>query len=214
MNSYFHTLISIDALADNFSVKALNEIIKANVNQDSIIGQLFHQEYHYDNNKITQADRYIEKQKHICLKAIERSSIISARKAFGKLIHTSQDFYAHSNYARLYSMLSPNNDLLDPSLDCINKDILNNKNLRSHKVYFPLDYLSIFPYFAKHLNKYAPVDSHLRMNLDTPLSGELFILVYRLAVSRTRAELNSVKSAISNVNLDNFIKFLGKVYPE
>lgn len=212
MNSYFHTLITIDALADKFSESALNEIIKANVNQDSIIGQLFHNEYHYDNNKITQADQYINDQRIDCLQAISRSSIRSARKAFGRLIHTAQDFYAHSNYAKLYSTYFPDTDFQGSLSECLWPGILNDTGLRSHKVYFPIDHLSIFPFFAKRLYKYAPNDSHLRMNLDTPISGELFVLVYRLAIKRTCAELNSVILAMDNINVSNSEKFLGKVH--
>jgi len=211
MNSYFHTLITIDALGDKFSENALNEIIKANVKQDSIIGQVFHSEYHYDNNKIILSNQYITNQKLVCLQAIRRSSIKSARKAFGRLIHTAQDFYAHSNYAKLYAKFPPSPDFHEPFFDCLDSEILNDKDLRSHKVYFPIDHLSIFPFLAKILRKHAPYNSHLRMNLDTPLSGELFVLVYRFAIKRTCAELNSILSEIGNANDTNFIKFLGKV---
>jgi hypothetical protein len=212
MNSYFHTLITIDALGDKFSEDALNEVIKANLMQDSIIGQVFHNEYHYDNNKITLSNTYIKNQKLDCLQAISRSSIKSARKAFGRLIHTAQDFYAHSNYAKLYAKFSPSPDLHEPFFDCLFSEVLNDKDLRSHKVYFPIDHLSIFPFLAKKLRKFAPYDSHLRMNLDTPLSGALFVLVYRLAIKRTCAELNSIISAIDNENKSNINRFLGKVH--
>lgn len=211
MNSYFHTLITIDALAENFSKNALKEIIRVNVKQDSIIGQLFHNEYHYDNNKLSLAHQYIQDQKYICIKAIRKSSIKSARRAFGRLIHTAQDFYAHSNYAMLLSMATPSMDSHVPLLDCGNPEILNNKDLRSHKVYFPIDHLSIIPFFAEHLKQYAPDDSHLRMNLDTPLSGKLFVVVYGLAAKRTSDELHSLISAIGSNHKSNFNEFLGKV---
>jgi len=211
MNSYFHKLITIDALADNFSENVLSEIIKANVKQDSIIGQLFHNEYHYDNNKISLSNQYMNDQKILCLQSISNSSITSARKAFGRLIHTAQDFYAHSNYAKLYSTFFPNSDFHGSYPDCLCPGILNDKDLRSHKVYFPIDYLSIFPFLAKKLRNHAPSDSHLQMNLDTPLSGALFGIVYRLAIKRTLAEFNSIMQGIDNTNLTNFNRFLGKV---
>ena len=211
MNSYFHTLITIDALAENFSENALMEIIRANVKQDSIIGQVFHNEYHYDNNKLSLSHQYIQDQSHICMQAISKSSIKSARRAFGRLIHTAQDFYAHSNYAKLLSMASPSVDSHVPMLDCVNPEIINYRDLRSHKVYFPIDHLSIIPFFAEHLKKYAPDDSHLRMNLDTPLSGKLFVVVYGLAVRRTCEELCSLISVIGSDNITNFNEFLGKV---
>ena len=211
MNSYFHTLITIDALGDNFSENALNEIIKANVNQDSIIGQVFHNEYHYDNDKVSLSNQYLKDQKLVWLQAINRSSIKSARKAFGRLIHTAQDFYAHSNYAKLFSTFLPNSDFYGSYPDCLCPGILNAKDLRSHKVYFPIDYLSIFPFFAKKLRNHAPSDSHLQMNLDTPFSGALFGLVYRLAIIRTLTEFNSIAQGIDNANITNFNRFLGKV---
>lgn len=211
MNSYFHTLITIDALAADFSENALMEIIRANVKQDSLIGQIFHNEYHYDDNKISLSHQYIQDQKNICMQAINRSSLKSARRAFGRLIHTAQDFYAHSNYAMLLSKATSKIESLEPLVDCVNQDVLNSKDLRSHKVYFPIDHLSIIPFFAEQLKKYAPDDSHLRMNLDTPLSGKLFVLVYRLAVKRTREELHSLVSAIDSAERTNFDEFLGKV---
>jgi hypothetical protein len=211
MNSYFHTMITIDALAENFSENAIKEIIRANVKQDSIIGQVFHNEYHYDNNKLSHSYQYIQDQKRICMQAISKSDVKSARRAFGRLIHTAQDFYAHSNYAMLLSMTTPSLGSHVPGLDCVNPEIMNNKDLRSHKVYFPLDHLSIIPFFAKHLKKYAPDDSHLRMNLDTPLSGQLFVMVYRMAVKRSFEEFHSLISAIDSADRTKFNKFLGKV---
>lgn len=210
MNSYFHTLITIDALGEKFSENALDEIIKANVKQDSIFGQLFHNEYHYDNNKISLSNQYIKYQKLVCLQAIKRLSIKSARKAFGRLIHTAQDFYAHSNYAKLYLSLLPNSDFYGFYPDCLCPGILNDKELRSHKVYFPIDYLSIFPFLAEILRNHAPSDSHLQMNLDSPLSGAFFGLVYRLAIIRTLTEFNSIAQGIDNANITNFNRFLGK----
>jgi len=211
MNSYFHTLITIDALAENFSENALKEILRANVKQDSIIGQVFHNEYHYDNNKISFSHQFIQDQKLKCIQAISKSAVKSARRAFGRLIHTAQDFYAHSNYAMLLSLATPGMESHVPLVDCVNPEIMNSKDLRSHKVYFPLDHLSIIPFFAKQLKKYAPYDSHLRMNLDTPLSGKLFVLVYGLAVQRTREELLSIISQIGTANKTKFNEFLGRV---
>jgi hypothetical protein len=211
MNSYFHTLITIEALAADFSEIALKDIVRANVKQDSLISQIFHNEYHYDNNKITLSHQYIQDQKHICIQAISRSSLKSARRAFGRLIHTAQDFYAHSNYAMLIAKAAPNLDFHEPLIDCVNPEIMNSKDLRSHKVYFPIDHLSIVPFFAKRLKNYAPDDSHVRMNLDTPLRGKLFVLVYKLAVKRTNEELHSLISAIGSTDKTKFNEFLGKV---
>ena len=50
------------ALDDKFSSRALNKIIKANLNQDRLRGQIGHDEYHFDNNAFGKSYAYIEEQ--------------------------------------------------------------------------------------------------------------------------------------------------------
>ena len=193
MNSLFHQLITIDALTDNFSAAALKEIVNHNIRQDAIKNQLFHDEIHFDNNKFVEGNQLILDLHDCCVDSIKQGIYADARSAFGKITHTAQDFYAHSNYARLYEVLienqTPNNN---HNLDCLSPAILKSSFLKSHTVSFPFDYLCIIPLFARWFSKYFPEDSHARMNLDTPQSDGPFDLAYQLAVIRTRIEYQAI----------------------
>ncbi|MGB8983495.1 MAG: hypothetical protein WCC12_16625, partial [Anaerolineales bacterium] len=48
------------ALDDTFSPRALKGIIAANLYQDRPLGQLGHDEYHFDNNAFDRSYAYIE----------------------------------------------------------------------------------------------------------------------------------------------------------
>ena len=207
MNSLFHQLITIDALTDNFSAVALKEIVTHNIRQDSIKNQFFHDEIHFDNNKFAEGNQLIEYLHNNCVDSIKQDNFADARSYFGKLIHTVQDFYAHSNYARLTKTLfenkTPNNN---HTLDCLNPAIIKSSLLKSHTVNFPFDYLCIIPLFARWFSKFCPEDSHARMNLDTPQSDGPFDLAYKLAVIRTRIEYQAIITGnhLSNSQLHAF----------
>jgi len=97
----YHIQITETALKGQFSSKALKLILEANIGQDNLIFQVGHDHYHYDNNSFQQADAYVEKLRKDCLDQIRQSKFIKAWCSFGKLTHTIQDFYAHSNYIEI-----------------------------------------------------------------------------------------------------------------
>src|SRR5687768_14993514 len=101
MLTRYHIAILSDALADCFSSRALSAIFKANVNQDRLRGQLGHDEFHFDNNSFEKSYAYIEEQRALMLSSLQKDDAPSAWSAFGRLTHTAQDFYAHSNYITL-----------------------------------------------------------------------------------------------------------------
>ena len=104
----YHKTITRKALSERFSLRALEAILVANIKQDDLLtGQIGHDEYHYDNNAIAASNRYIEKQRILALSALQNEDPPAAWAAFGRLIHTAQDFYAHTNYVDLWLGLWP-----------------------------------------------------------------------------------------------------------
>ena len=99
----YHIEICELALGSFFSPRALKVIITANLAQDGLCGQIGHPEYHFDNNAFEAGNAYLESQRQIVCEVISnQSETILAWKAFGRMTHAVQDFYAHSNYIFLW----------------------------------------------------------------------------------------------------------------
>ncbi|MEO5888580.1 MAG: hypothetical protein ABIQ77_13050, partial [Anaerolineales bacterium] len=122
-----------------------------------------------------------------------------AWSAFGRLTHSAQDFYAHSNYITLWLSRFDNSPRSKaewggetppaPSeVDPVELTLLNSPDLRSSRVYYPLDVL----YFIRPLKSYVlsriPHDSHAWMNLDSPEQGFKFDYAMQAAIKRTVIE--------------------------
>ena len=90
------------ALDDTFSPRALEKIIAANIHQDRPLGQIGHDEYHFDNNAFDKSYAYIEEQRALTVSSLMAHHVPAAWAAFGRLTHTAHDFYAHSNYIDLW----------------------------------------------------------------------------------------------------------------
>src|SRR4030095_6091556 len=104
----YHIEILQKALGDIFSAAALTKIIEANVYQDRLTAQIGHDEYHFDNNAFEKSYAYIEEQRALVISSLQASDAAAAWSAFGRLTHTVQDFYAHSNYIDLWLSLHAN----------------------------------------------------------------------------------------------------------
>ena len=201
-----HADITRTALERIFAPKVLNIVIQSNKKQDAIKGQIGHSEYHFDNNQISEGHGYIQKQREVVLLSIEQKKLGSAWVAFGRLLHTAQDFYAHTNYVTLWldqfdEGIWPSADEIDP----LDKLILSSPQLRSGKLYYPLEILSFLPVIKKPVMPLLPRDSHAWMNLDSPLTGIKFDYAFSAAVKRTMAELESIKT---NLVIDDFERFI------
>src|SRR3970040_1151956 len=119
MDALYHHQILKRALGAHVSLRALEAIYRANIGQD-LRGLFGHPEYHFDDNAIVESLAYIEECRAL---ATRTESPAEAWSAFGSLSHAAQDFYAHSNYVRLWverldGQLQPPEtiDGLDPSL--------------------------------------------------------------------------------------------------
>jgi len=189
-------------------------IIQANVNQDRITGQFGHDEFHFDNNAFDKTYAYIEEQRVLVVTSLKSGDAYSAWQAFGRFLHSAQDFYAHSNYITLWvnrfdysprgeaerdeqallptGMLPP-----PPEVDPMDPNLIASPNLRSGKVYFPLDWL----YFIKRIRplilRLIPHDSHAWMNLDTPEQGFKFDYAMHAAIKRTVIEFEKTTEGFS-----------------
>ena len=97
-----HEEMTREALNAQVSQRALEVIIAANRKQDALSRQIGHDEYHFDNNAIDEGHRYINEQRGFALAALLSPGVLSAWIAFGRLTHTAQDFYAHTNYIPMW----------------------------------------------------------------------------------------------------------------
>jgi len=205
MKPKYHFLITKEAIGDYFSPENLKTILISNKKQDSLIGLIAHDEFHFDNNKFLESYAYIESQRNLCIKAICGGKQKNALIAYGRICHTVQDFYAHSNFITLW-INNFHGELPNlNSLDCVSNEILQHPDLMSHQTNFPGDYLALIPGIARFLKPHLPKSSHTCMNLDSPDSGENFSWAYHAAVLRTKYELDKlfegVKCPQNNIDL-------------
>jgi hypothetical protein len=112
----------------------------------------------------------------------------SAWAAFGRLTHTAQDFYAHSNYIDLWLARQTDGAIPTPSeVDALDPHLINTPALRSGKVYF-LELLTLILPLKPLVMPFLPHDAHAWMNLDSPAQGPNFKYAFQAAVKRTKIE--------------------------
>ena len=188
MLTRFHIEMIHIALGDLFSACALEKIIEANLYQDRLRGQIGHHEYHFDHNAFDESYAYIEEQRALTVSSLMANDIPSAWSAFGRLTHTAQDFYAHSNYIALWLARQPEGALPTLSeVEATDPDLLHSHALRSGKVYF-LEILTFIPPLKPFVMSILPRDAHGWMNLDSPKRGYKFPYAFQAAVKRTQIE--------------------------
>jgi len=186
-----HKEIIRRALGETFSRRALNAIIAANLDQDILAAQFGHDEFHFGNNNFDGSRAYIEEQRSLVRPALEKGKASSAWKAFGRLTHTAQDFYAHTNYVDLWLVCQPNGMQPAPSeIDPLDDALIENPALRSGKFYYPLEAFSFVPGLKKLVIPFLPRDSHAWMNLDSAKRGPMFEYAMHAAIKRTKYEFD------------------------
>ena len=200
-----HAEIVRRALDGILSPRALEIIITANIGQDALNGQLGHDEFHYDNNAFQKSRAYLDEQRALILSALEDEKTESAWQAFGRLTHTAQDFYAHTNYIDLW-LSRQKKDTVPAAheLDPLDPDLINTPALRSGKLYYPLEALSFVPALKKFVVPLLPRDSHAWMNLDSAERGPLFEYAFQAAIKRTKHEFNLIEQRLSPEKLSLF----------
>src|SRR5215211_8643867 len=201
----FHVEITHLALDDTFGKRALEKIIEANLNQDRLLGQICHDEYHFDNNAFEKSYAYIEEQRALTVSLLMSNDIPSAWSAFGRLTHTAQDFYAHSNYIDLWLSCQPDGAVPTTSeVDPVDEDLIHSRALRSGKIYYPLEIFSFIKFLKPLVLPLLPRDSHAWMNLDSPAQGPHFLFAFHAAVKRTRLEFEKTTAGLTEDLLKAF----------
>jgi hypothetical protein len=200
-----HAEITRRALDGTFGPRALDVIVGANMGQDALAGQLGHDEFHFDNNAFEKSRLYIEAQRDLIRPALEDGDTLPAWQAFGRLTHTAQDFYAHSNYIDLWFSCRPGQAMMGPGkVDPLDAEFLDNPALRSGKLYYPLEALSFVPGLRRLVIPLLPRDSHAWMNLDSAERGPLFEYAFQAALKRTRHEFEFASKGFSPALLSMF----------
>lgn len=212
----YHEAITQKALKGYFSPDALNEIVSENLKQDNLPGQIGHNEYHFDNNALEESYAYIEEQRALVYASLRNGAPPAARAAFGRLIHTAQDFYAHSNYVDLWLAQFPRGEDADEHLpppteiDPLVDELIHSPSLRSGKLYYPLELLAFVPLIKNFIIPLLPKDSHAHMNLDSPERGIRFAYTFEAAVKRSASELEEISANLADEALRSFFGHPGK----
>jgi len=203
-----HTEMTREALGSRMSPRAVDAIIAANRGQDSLSGQFGHDEYHFDNNAFDKTYAYIREQRGYVLASLMTPGVASAWAAFGRLTHTVQDFYSHTNYVAMWLESQNGSTPLSPAeIDPVRKDLIESPNLYSSKVYLPMDVMYFIPGLRKLALRFLPEDSHGKMNLDAPSQGHKFPYARVAAIKRTVHEFEILEKLLTPEMFSKFVDF-------
>jgi hypothetical protein len=185
----YHIEMTRLAIGEHFSSNAFEKIIAANLYQDRLLGQIGHDEYHFDGSAFEKSYQYVEEQRTLTVSSLRAGDTASAWSAFGRLTHAVQDFYSHSNYVDLWLSGQLQKITSPPSeIEPVAPDLLKHPALNSGRVYLPLEAFYHFHILRPLLLRLLPRDSHAHMNLDSPAQGSNFEYAFQAAVKRTKIE--------------------------
>ena len=191
-----HIDMTREALGSRMSPRAVEIVIAANLKQDSLRGQIGHDEYHFDNNAFEKGYAYVREQRGFVLASLMSPGVLSAWIAFGRLTHAVQDFYSHTNYISMWLDQHKGTPPPPPEIDPVRKDIIESPGIHSARIYLPWDALYFVPFMRKISLKFLPKDSHGRMNLDSPTQGPLFEYARVAAIKRTVYEFEILEKIL------------------
>jgi hypothetical protein len=198
MLTQYHIEIMHASLGNRFSPRALAAITYANIYQDRLAGQIGHDEFHCDNNAFEKTYAYIEEQRVLAVSSLQKKDALFAWSAFGRFLHSAQDFYAHSNYVTMWVARFDGQALPPPSdIDPVDSGLLNSPDLRSGKVYYPFELLYFIRKTRTFSLRYLPYDSHAWMNLDSPEQGFKFDYAMQAAIKKTVIEYEKTTTGFS-----------------
>ena len=192
-----HVQMMHAALDGLVSARALRRMIGANLLVDAVWNQLGRHELHFDDNAFERGHAYLAEQRSLIRPALESGKTQTAWDAFGRLTHTAQDFYSHTNYVDLWTACQPDGMVPPASqIDPLDDVLVNSPALRSGKPYLPLGLLSLLPLVGGWVAPLMPADSHARMHLDFAARGPMFEYAFQAAVKRTRAEYETARRSL------------------
>jgi hypothetical protein len=205
MLTHYHASLTRKALSAYFSRHALETIVAANLGQDNLRGQIGHDEYHFDNNAFEKSYAFIEAQRALTVSSLQDEDLLAAWSAFGRLTHTAQDFYAHTNYVDLW--LARYRDATPPAppeIAPLVEELVDSPKLHSGKLYYPFEALSFVPLLKRFVIPLLPRDSHAWMNIDSPERGIRFEYALEASIKRTRYEFDRTVAGLSSVQVALF----------
>jgi hypothetical protein len=185
----YHRSITMQALEAHFNPEALETAVAANLGQDAWWYQFGHDHFHYDNNSFAAGNAYLDQLRRSVVEALGRGEALPARQLFGRLTHTAQDFYAHSNYITLWRESHP--EAVPEEVDPLLAALITSPRLCSGRIYYPLEAFSFLPALKPYVVPLLPRDSHAWMNLDDP-SRPGFDCAHAAAVKRTKLEFERI----------------------
>jgi hypothetical protein len=195
MKTIYHRRITEQAVGKKVSARVLETIISANLGQDALCYQFGHDHFHYDNNAFAGGDAYVVAQRAMIQPALLKHRPHAAWQAFGRLSHTVQDLYAHSNYVAFWLKLSNEADPDPERIDPLDPGILADPALRSGKPHYFFDALLQLNLLTPAMLELAPPNSHTRLNIDGP-DRPNFDYVFSAAVKRTQNEFYRVVASL------------------
>jgi hypothetical protein len=203
MLSRYHVEMTTQAIGAFFTPASLREITRANVGQDSL-PSMFGVDAHRHVCDCTVSDSfdYINEEHAFIAELAQTPGHESIqRAALGRLLHTVQDFYAHTNYITLWLAEKGSAERVDATgMDGLDPHILTHPSLQIAQW---LTWREPFYYVpgVGHLLRWfwLPAQSHEAINLDSPSRGSHFHLATAVACQRTRAEYARAVKAIRRV---------------
>ena len=190
MKTKYHQEITHTALQSYFSEQALDTIIQANIKQDRIKYQIGHDYIHFDGSAFARGFGYIQEQEAQIIANAKSSDYDLARQAFGRITHSWQDFYSHSNYVFLWMDRHP--EMPPEEISDSDPLIFKHPDLASGKNYGLLELLATLPISSTLINPFMPKDSHAKMNLDSPSSNLHFAYAYWAAYRATESAYQNI----------------------
>jgi len=193
VEAIYHRQVLQRAVGGRVSPRALQAMTAANLSQDSLRG-LLRLELHFDNSLFADGLAYIDTMRATAA-AADKPQL--AWDAFGRLTHTAQDFYSHSNYVALWlERFAPGEWPAPVRIDGLDPQLLKHARLFSGHIYLPLEALCLLPFLRRFVRPLLPRDAHAWVNLDGPETGPLFPYSLEAAVQRTAAEFERTLAAI------------------
>lgn len=191
----YHTAVLTETIGAYFSAEALKQIIRANHEQDTLFNLLTKPHIHFDNCLFADAANYIEEQ-HALIARSDNPLVM--RGAFGRLSHTAQDFYSHSNYVDLWLGTRGGLENTRPDdMDGLDPALLASPELRSGYFHLWRDSIYYLPLVKGWVKKHLLFpDSHETMHLDDPGRGPKFPYSIIAAKQRTLAEYRRAVNAL------------------
>lgn len=215
MEPRYHAELIHTALGPYLALDDRRIIIRANIMQD-FLGPIGHPEYHFDGSCFAESVLYIKSQREKAVAAVVgEGDRKAALQAFGRLLHACHDFYAHSNWVRLWVAAHGGVHQCNSEETPICEDPLSVPELRSGKgsVFWYIVYR--VPLAGRYIKRlYLPPDSHEAMNLDHPGQGPLFAYAMAAARKHTVAEFALLLQALHIAGGDEAVACFTASAPE